>query len=75
MKNYTYDYKKNTYDNIGYATVGLHSVFQSCLPKPIFIKAMPTEEEAKKYFKRDTKINGRRNAKNKRITRIKRGSK
>lgn len=31
----------------GYASVGLHSVFQSCLPKPIFIKAMPSEEEAK----------------------------
>jgi putative ATP-dependent endonuclease of the OLD family len=31
----------------GYASVGLHRVFQSCLPKPIFIKAMPSEEEAK----------------------------
>ncbi|HDD8572048.1 TPA: AAA family ATPase, partial [Escherichia coli] len=34
----------------GYATIGLHSVFQSCLPKPVFIKAMPTEEEAKKIL-------------------------
>ncbi len=32
---------------IGYASVGLHSVFQSCLPRPIEIKAMPNEEEAK----------------------------
>ncbi|WP_284601520.1 ATP-dependent nuclease [Dickeya dadantii] len=56
VKNYTYDYKKNTYDNIGYATVGLHSVFQSCLPKPIFIKAMPTEEEAKNILNEILKL-------------------
>lgn len=31
----------------GYASIGLHRVFQSCLPRPIFIKAMPSEEEAK----------------------------
>lgn len=52
-KNYTYDYSKGDngeYDEIGYATVGLHTVFQSCLPKPVFIKAMPTEEEAKKIL-------------------------
>ncbi|MCK7024295.1 ATP-dependent nuclease [Enterobacter kobei] len=52
-KNYTYDYSKGDngeYDEIVYATVGLHTVFQSCLPKPVFIKAMPTEEEAKKIL-------------------------
>ncbi|MCJ8533326.1 ATP-dependent nuclease [Citrobacter freundii] len=52
-KNYTFDYSKGEngeYDEIGYATVGLHTVFQSCLPKPVFIKAMPTEEEAKKIL-------------------------
>ncbi|EFO2378649.1 ATP-dependent endonuclease [Escherichia coli] len=52
-KNYTYDYSKGDsgeYDEVGYATIGLHQVFQSCLPKPIFIKAMPTEEEAKKIL-------------------------
>jgi predicted ATP-dependent endonuclease of OLD family len=37
----------NDFVEKGYASVGLHSVFQSCLPKPIFIKAMPSEEEAK----------------------------
>lgn len=47
-KNYTYDYVKKDYEEIGYASIGLHTVFQSCMPKPIFIKAMPTEEEAKK---------------------------
>ena len=45
-KNFTYDYNSDKYDEVGYATVGLHTVFQSCLPKPVFIKAMPTEEEA-----------------------------
>lgn len=52
-KNYTYDYSKGDNgecDEIVYATVGLHTVFQSCLPKPVFIKAMPTEEEAKKIL-------------------------
>ncbi|HBA2722113.1 TPA: AAA family ATPase [Escherichia coli] len=52
-KNYTYDYSKGDsgeYDEVGYATIGLHQVFQSCLPKPVFIKAMPTEEEAKKIL-------------------------
>lgn len=47
-ENLTFDYIKNEYVNKGYASIGLHSVFQSSLPKPIFIKAMPTEEEAKK---------------------------
>ncbi|HED2700084.1 ATP-dependent nuclease [Klebsiella michiganensis] len=49
-KNFTYDYNSDKYDEVGYATVGLHTVFQSCLPKPVFIKAMPTEEEAKKIL-------------------------
>lgn len=46
-ENLTYDYNKCEYINKGYASIGLHTVFQSSLPKPIFIKAMPTEEEAK----------------------------
>lgn len=45
--NQTYNYEKEEYEDIGYASIGLHSVFQSCLPQPIFIKAMPTEDEAK----------------------------
>ncbi|RZN38141.1 ATP-dependent endonuclease [Escherichia sp. E2593] len=49
-RNYTYNYSNEQYDEVGYATIGLHSVFQSCLPKPVFIKAMPTEEEAKKIL-------------------------
>ncbi len=35
------------YIDKGYASIGLHQVFQSCLPKPIQIKAMPTEAEGK----------------------------
>lgn len=49
-KNQTYDFAAGNYSDIGYASIGLHSVFQSCMPKPIFIKAMPSEEEAKKIL-------------------------
>jgi len=55
-RNFTYDYDSNRYDEIGYATIGLHTVFQSCLPKPVFIKAMPTEEEAKKILNEILKL-------------------
>lgn len=55
-KNLTYDYVSNKYDEVGYATIGLHTVFQSCLPKPVFIKAMPTEEEAKKILNEILKL-------------------
>lgn len=30
-KNQTYDFANESYEDIGYATIGLHSVFQSCL--------------------------------------------
>ncbi|MEZ8697824.1 ATP-dependent endonuclease [Vibrio lentus] len=46
-KNHTYNYTTSSYDDISYASIGLHTIFQSCMPKPIFIKAMPTEDEAK----------------------------
>ncbi|MFC1484292.1 ATP-dependent endonuclease [Candidatus Neomarinimicrobiota bacterium] len=44
---YTWDPEKSEFAEIGYASIGLHGVFQSCMPKPITIKAMPSEEEAK----------------------------
>ncbi len=44
---FTWNPNDAVFDEKGYASVGLHTVFQSCLPKPIFIKAMPTEGEAK----------------------------
>ncbi len=44
---YTWKPEDNAFVDIGYASVGLHGVFQSCLPRPITIKAMPSEEEAK----------------------------
>jgi putative ATP-dependent endonuclease of the OLD family len=43
----TWKPSNNDFTEIGYASVGLHSVFQHCLPKPIHIKAMPNEDEAK----------------------------
>ena len=45
--NETYNYETELYEDSSYATIGLHQIFQSCMPKPIFIKAMPTEDEAK----------------------------
>ena len=41
----TFNPTTQQYDAIGYGSVGLHNVFQSCMPKPIFIKAMPSEAE------------------------------
>ncbi len=46
-KAFTWKPEDEDFVEIGYASVGLHSVFQSCLPRPIEIKAMPREEEAK----------------------------
>jgi len=46
-RTYTWHPADCTFVEIGYASVGLHGVFQSCLPRPIKIKAMPNEEEAK----------------------------
>ncbi len=43
----TWEPAANDWADIGYASIGLHRVFQSCMPKPIFIKAMPNEEEVK----------------------------
>ena len=46
-KSTTLNPQTNNWDEKGYGSIGLHQVFQSCMPKPIFIKAMPTEAEAK----------------------------
>lgn len=54
--NQTFDYAANAYVSIGYASIGLHSVFKSCMPRPIFIKAMPTEEEAKSILNEILKL-------------------
>lgn len=43
----TWNPAEKKWDDKGYGSIGLHQVFQSCMPRPIFIKAMPTEEEAK----------------------------
>jgi len=44
-KNSTFNPSTNTWDDKCYGSIGLNGVFQACLPTPIFIKAMPTEEE------------------------------
>lgn len=54
--NQTFNYATDTYESIGYASIGLHSVFKSCMPRPIFIKAMPTEEEAKSILNEILKL-------------------
>lgn len=44
--NYTWDYEEKEWTQKNYGGIGLDTVFQAALPKPIFIKAMPTEAEA-----------------------------
>lgn len=46
-KKETFNPNSSSWDGIGYASIGLHTVFQSCMPRPIFIKAMPNEDEVK----------------------------
>jgi len=54
--NYTLNPTTKNWDKIGYGSIGLHQVFQSCMPKPIFIKAMPNEENAKETLNEILKI-------------------
>ena len=46
--NRTFSPKTSDWDDKYYGGIGLHEVFQESLPKPIHIKAMPTEEETEK---------------------------
>lgn len=52
----TWNPNTKEWDKTSYGTVGLPQVFQSCMPTPIFIKAMPTEEEAKNKLNEVLKI-------------------
>lgn len=45
VKNLTWVWETENWDEKCYGGIGLDGVFQACLPKPIFIKAMPTESE------------------------------
>lgn len=56
VMNFTFNYSSNTYEEVAYASLGLHTVFQACLPKPIFINAMPTEEQAKTILNEILKV-------------------
>ena len=44
-QNFTWDNNLNEWAEKSYGGLGLDTVFQAALPTPIFIKAMPTEEE------------------------------
>ncbi|MBL7559853.1 AAA family ATPase [Olleya sp. YSTF-M6] len=44
-ENYTWDYTNEKWEKKNYGGIGLDTVFQSALPTPIFIKAMPNEGE------------------------------
>ncbi|AZA84427.1 ATP-dependent endonuclease [Chryseobacterium lactis] len=44
-ENQTWNYYSSQWEVKNYGGIGLDSVFQAALPKPIFIKAMPTEAE------------------------------
>jgi predicted ATP-dependent endonuclease of OLD family len=44
-ENLTWNYNTLEWEVKNYGGIGLDSVFQAALPKPIFIKAMPTEAE------------------------------
>lgn len=46
-KNYTYDPSTKKWIEKNYGGIGLDNVFQSMLPKPLLIQAMPTEEQVK----------------------------
>ncbi|NIJ44450.1 putative ATP-dependent endonuclease of OLD family [Wenyingzhuangia heitensis] len=48
--NYTWDYNTSDWIEKNYGGIGLDSVFQNALPTPIFIKAMPSEEEIEKVI-------------------------
>lgn len=56
VRNLTFNYGSNSYEEVAYASLGLHTVFQACLPKPIFINAMPTEEQAKTILNEILKV-------------------
>lgn len=43
--NHTYEKQSSKFVDKGYAGVGEHNVFKAMLPKPIFIEAMPSEED------------------------------
>lgn len=43
--NYTWNFDSNEWIEKSYGGIGLDTVFQSALPTPVFIKAMPSESE------------------------------
>jgi predicted ATP-dependent endonuclease of OLD family len=44
-KNETYNIAESKWEAVGYGGIGLHTAFQPLMMKPLFIEAMPTEEQ------------------------------
>lgn len=64
-KNYTWDYQNSKWEPKNYGGIGLDSVFQSALPTPIFIKAMPSEVEVENIINEILKAKASANLKDK----------
>jgi predicted ATP-dependent endonuclease of OLD family len=64
-KNYTWHYQNNKWEPKNYGGIGLDSVFQSALPTPIFIKAMPSEVEVENIINEILKAKATSNLKDK----------
>jgi predicted ATP-dependent endonuclease of OLD family len=69
-ENFTWKPEEDDFVPISYASIGLHGVFQSCLPKPITIKAMPNEEEAKNILNEILKAMAESRLKDKELTEL-----
>lgn len=64
-ENFTWNYAEGTWEKKNYGGIGLDSVFQAALPKPIFIKAMPTESEVESIINAILKQKAESNLKDK----------
>lgn len=64
-QNFTWDFKNNVYIEKNYGGIGLDNVFQSALPTPIFIKAMPSEKEVEEIINQILSAKAQNNLKDK----------
>jgi len=69
--NYTFDFENNKWEEKHYWWIWLDSVFQASLPEPIFIQAMPTEEEVEKIINRILSWKAEKKLKNEEIKELK----
>ena len=64
-QNFTWDFKDEIWIEKNYGGIGLDTVFQSALPTPIFIKAMPTEQEVEDIINQILSAKAKNNLKEK----------